>query len=159
MNWTTFAEKAQVHVLMHASNIQIQAIAPELTYELRHQVLWPDRPITYVILEEDFEGLHYGAIQNDQVMGVISVFQDGEKYRFRKFAVHPDHQGKGVGSALLRHVIKEMNGRSVPQLWCDARVTAIPFYERFGMKPGGAIFYKGEIAYTRFVLDLNTHVL
>lgn len=140
---------------MQSSDFRVQVITPEQTYALRHQVLWPNRPVDYVKLDEDFEGLHYGVITSDQVIGVISIFQDGLHYRFRKFAIHPDYQGKGLGSLLLTRVIEDLRIRGVCWLWCDARVTAIAFYERFGMQPEGSVFFKGEIAYTRLVLDLT----
>lgn len=133
----------------------IRIIRPEQTHALRHQVLWPDRPLSFVQLEEDAQGLHYGAFVHQEVIGVISVFSEGGIHRFRKFAVHPDYQGKGIGTALLTHVISQIRMEGGTQLWCDARVSAIPFYERLGMKPDGGIFYKGEIAYTRFRLMWN----
>jgi hypothetical protein len=40
-------------------------------------------------------------------------------------------------------------------LWCDARQNTLGFYERFGLRPEGDIFYKGPIAYVRLRLALS----
>jgi len=164
----------------------IRPITPEETYALRHSVLWPDKPLSYVQLEEDFDGWHFGAFlptcSDSSPVSVISVFLEGlpgESVdasvlvgRFRKFATAPEWQGRGIGTALLTHTIayltkaKEEGGMGATQVWCDARVVAKPFYERFGMVPEGGrgrtradekVFYKGDIPYLRMVLDLDAH--
>lgn len=50
-------------------------------------------------------------------------------------AVHPDHQGSGVGTALMHAVLGAAEGR-------DERIVALlgepAFYARFGFRPAGA---------------------
>lgn len=133
----------------------IRQIKPEETYKLRHEVLWPDKPFAYVMLEEDTEGWHFGAFRNDELLAVISLFEQSGVARFRKFATHPDCQRQGIGTKLLNQLIDEARQRGAHTLWCDARLSAAAFYQRFGMKPEGAVFYKGDIPYSKYVLDLT----
>ena len=133
----------------------IQPITATQTYALRHAVLWPGRPLAYVQLPDDAAGQHFGAFERHELVAVISLFvsPDGAA-RFRKFATSPAWQGRGIGSALLRHVIGAARAQGARSLWCDARHHTLPFYQRFGLLPEGAIFYKGDIAYQRLSRSL-----
>lgn len=140
--------------------ISIRSLTPEQTYPLRHAVLWPDKPVDYVRIDTDGEGLHYGAFRDDELVAVISLFIDGETgdsgrtVRFRKFATRPDCQRMGIGTQLMNHSIDEARRLNATVLWCDARLDAADFYRRFGMEPVSAIFYKGLIPYAKFSLTL-----
>ncbi|RCR70753.1 GNAT family N-acetyltransferase [Larkinella punicea] len=133
----------------------IRQIKPEQTYTLRHEVLWPDKPFDYVVLEEDAEGHHYGAFQDADLVAVISLFEENGVARFRKFATRPDCQRQGVGTQLLAFVLEEARRMGAKTIWCDARLSAADFYQRFGMEPEGEVFHKGPIPYSKFVLTLS----
>ncbi|AUD00698.1 GNAT family N-acetyltransferase [Spirosoma pollinicola] len=130
--------------------IHIQSITPEQTYALRHSVLWPDKLLEYVKVENDSDGYHFGAYRNDELIAVISLFVNGPESRFRKFAARPDCQRQGVGTLLLNHVMAEAQRLGASTLWCDARLDAADFYRRFGMEAVSEVFYKGPIPYARF---------
>ncbi|MBD2702400.1 GNAT family N-acetyltransferase [Spirosoma sp. BT702] len=140
--------------------IDIRPIPFEQTYQLRHKVLWPDKPFDYVKVENDSEGYHFGAFQNDELVAVISLFvglddknseqQTPKTARFRKFAARPDRQRQGIGTLLLNHVIAEAKRLGATTLWCDARLDAADFYRRFDMEAVSDIFYKGPIPYAKF---------
>lgn len=134
--------------------IQLKPISADDTLPLRHSVLWPDKPFDYVRLPNDAQGYHLGGFADGRLVSVISLFFDegAGSARFRKFATHPDYQNQGIGTQLLNHVIEKARQNDARELWCDARLTAAAFYERFGMTPDGDVFYKGEIPYSRFVL-------
>lgn len=134
--------------------IHIQPITPEQTYPLRHSVLWPHKPLDYVKVEDDAAGYHFGAFEDGALIAVVSLFVNGQESRFRKFAAHPDYQRKGVGTALLNHVIAEARRLEAKVLWCDARMDAADFYRRFGMSAVSEVFYKGPIPYAKFSLTL-----
>ncbi|WP_338876847.1 GNAT family N-acetyltransferase [Spirosoma sp. SC4-14] len=134
--------------------IDIRLITPEQTYPLRHRVLWPDKPLDFVKVDNDEDGYHYGAFLDEVLVAVISLFVDGETARFRKFATSPAYQRNGIGTQLLTHVIAEAKQLGATTLWCDARLDAADFYRRFGMKPVSEVFYKGPIPYARFSLSL-----
>ncbi|OUJ75292.1 GNAT family N-acetyltransferase [Hymenobacter crusticola] len=129
--------------------ITIRAIQPAATYPLRHSVLWPNKPLDYVKIDDDDLGMHFGAFHEEQLLGVISLFVNGEAARFRKFAVAPGSQRQGIGTRLLTHVMEEARQRGARTIACDARQEATGLYYKFGMEPAGPEFYKGSIAYVR----------
>jgi len=52
-------------------------------------------------------------------------------------AVHPDHQGEGLGSALLEHILEEGRRRSLAFATLEVRPsngTALALYERYGFE-------------------------
>ncbi len=129
---------------------QLQPIAAAQTYDLRHAVLWPDKPAAYVQLPDDDAGQHFGAFVAGELRAVISLFvTPAGEARFRKFATEPAWQGRGLGTALLRHTMQAARAQGAHTLWCDARQNTLPFYQRFGLAPEGDVFYKGDIPYLR----------
>jgi GNAT superfamily N-acetyltransferase len=130
----------------------ILPITPPQTYPLRHQVLWPDKPLEFVKVPDDEVGFHFGYFVDGELVSVISLFINEQKVaRFRKFATHPDFQRKGIGSQLLQYIFEKAVAWETTQIWCDARLDAKGFYERFGMKQDRHVFYKGEIPYVKMI--------
>lgn len=137
-------------------SVEIKEITPAQTYALRHAVLWPDQPPAYVQLPDDAAGQHFGAFAHGALVAVISLFVSADGVaRFRKFATDPAWQGRGVGTALLRHLIGVARAQGASVLWCDARHHTLPFYQRFGLAPEGEVFYKGELPYVRLSRKLT----
>lgn len=129
--------------------IVISSITSVETLPIRHQVLWPSKPIDYVRLNNDEEGNHYGLYLNDVLVSVISVFVKNGEAQFRKFATLEAHQGKGYGSMLFEYMLKALEEQGVYRIWCNARLDANEFYKRFGFKNASdQVFYKGDIGYT-----------
>lgn len=54
-------------------------------------------------------------------------------WRLRGMATIPEWRGKGAGSALLAAVVNHVAGMGGGVLWCNARLSAVAFYERAGM--------------------------
>lgn len=59
--------------------------------------------------------------------------------QLRGMAVLEEHQGSGVGKALLQHV-HGMARENDWQLWCNARTKAVPFYAKLGWCVDGEAF-------------------
>lgn len=129
--------------------VAIHPIEAAATYALRHAVLWPEQPPAYVQLPDDAAGQHFGAFVGDELVSVISLFVAGEEARFRKFATAPAWQGRGIGGQLLACTIAAATASGATSLWCDARASALGFYQRFGLQPEGPPFAKGDIPYQR----------
>jgi GNAT superfamily N-acetyltransferase len=122
--------------------MEIKELKKEETWEIRHRVLWPDRDITYIQLEDDDEGIHFGLFVEDKLVSVISLFLKGDAAQFRKFATLQEEQGKGYGSILLRHTLKEASLLGAKKIWCNARKNKTYFYSRFGLVEKGNVLAK-----------------
>lgn len=164
-------------VFFSKAQMNFVEISTEETVQLRHSVLWPDKPTSYVLLPEDNSGIHLGAIlPNDSSstghapVAVISLFREAlpeaelesagataePAARFRKFACDPAHQGHGVGTSLLQFAFQVARSRlGCSVVWCDARLETVGWYERRGMKRFGEHFFKGNVEYVRMKVSLG----
>ena len=134
--------------------IEVRRIAPEETVDIRHRVMWPDRPRSDVLLPGDQDALHFGAILSGTLIGVGSFFQDGAAYRLRKLAVEPAFQGKGIASTLIEVATQHLRTNGCTSIWCDARLSASEFYARIGFRLDPRVFQKNGLDYVVATLDL-----
>ncbi|WP_044171817.1 GNAT family N-acetyltransferase [Flectobacillus major] len=137
------------------STPQIENISAQQTWPLRQQVMWPHKPLAYVQLPDDEDGLHFGLFVDSQLIVVISLFVHGNTAQFRKFATLTTLQGKGYGSLLLQHLIADCRCRGVKSLWCHARTSALAFYQKFGLEAVGNTFEKDGIEYIKMQVEIE----
>lgn len=135
--------------------ILIKQIEASETWPLRHKVMWPNKPLDFVVLPNDEEGLHFGLYEKERLVSVISLFIDGQEGQFRKFATDDYFQGKGYGTKLLNHLIAEAKKLNIRSLRCNARITAIEFYQRFGMRVASESIRKNGKDYIMMELDFE----
>lgn len=131
----------------------IRGIDADTALEIRHRVLWPHLAPDASRVEGDEFAHHLGAYCGETLVGVASIFNDNGA-RLRKFAVLDEFQGQGVGRQLLESAIQFAQHMAVRRFWCDARVSATQYYQRFGFETEGDVFYKKELAYTVMALAL-----
>ncbi len=129
------------------SKFDIEQIRPELTWRLRQRVMYPQSKLYEMEMEEDNDGIHFGAFEDNALVGVVSLFQQGKDFQFRKFAVDTGMQNKGIGNALLKYMEDFALNEGAERIWCNARVSAIGFYMKFGFFKTGKIFSKNGLDY------------
>jgi len=129
------------------SEIQIEQIRYELTWRIRHAAMYPELDFDVVKLKEDPEGMHFGLYADDYLKSVISIFNEGGVYQFRKFATLPAVQGLGYGAMLLEHIIGYVKDRGATKLWCNARLPVSDYYERFGFLKTDHCYRKHNIEF------------
>ncbi|ANQ50852.1 GNAT family N-acetyltransferase [Flammeovirga sp. MY04] len=131
-------------------NVEIKEINAAQTWAIRHKVMWPNEPLSYVKIPDDDKGQHLGLFVGDQLTSVISLFMDEDKnVQFRKFATLIEEQGKGYGAMLLEKVIDIAKDRGAKLLWCNARASATILYEREGLKQTDTSFIRKGILFVR----------
>jgi GNAT superfamily N-acetyltransferase len=128
-------------------NFVIEQIRPELTRWLRQEVLYPEKQLTEMTLEEDSEGYHFGVFREGKLVAVVSLFIKGHDFQFRKFAVAAAMQKMGIGTALLQYITNFAVNEGAKRLWCNARLSAIPFYIKHDFLHTGNFFSKNGIDY------------
>jgi phosphoribosylformimino-5-aminoimidazole carboxamide ribotide isomerase len=127
--------------------LYIEQIRPELTWRLRQKVLYPGQKLYEMEMEEDNNGYHFGAFLDNELVGVVSLFQKGDDFQFRKFAVDESVQGKGIGKTMLQHLVDFVLNENAKRIWCNARLSAIGFYLKYGFKHTGQLFTKNGFDY------------
>lgn len=114
------------------------------TYPIRQQVLIPDHDLKKSKFEFDDDediSFHLGAFMDSKLVSVASfyyernvIFQDLHQYQLRGMATLPEYQGRGLSSELLNMAFPIIKQNFCTLLWCNARVTAIGYYEKVGFK-------------------------
>lgn len=127
--------------------ISIEQIRPELTWQLRKDLLYPAAMRHEMEMPEDVDGIHFGAFRVNKLAGVVSLFQDGTEFQFRKLAVAADMQHAGIGSALVAYVINYAEENGGTRIWCNARLEATGFYLKQGFQQTGNLFTRKSIDY------------
>lgn len=137
------------------THMDIRRICWQQTIPLRHQVLWPSKPPEYCHVDGDVNGLHFGFFIGETIICVASVYLDQNEARLRKFATDANYQNQGVGSKMLAHIIDDLKSTNTGLFWCDARESAVGFYERFDMHKASDRFYKADVAYFKMEIVLS----
>lgn len=129
------------------NTLHIEQITPELTWRLRRNELYPNETLPAMEMEEDQHGIHFGGFMDNKLVAVVSLFQNGTDFQFRKFAVAADMQGKGIGRDLLDYIIDFAKTEGATRIWCNARYSAVGFYQRSGFNSTGELFERKGIHY------------
>lgn len=71
---------------------------------------------------------------DEVVAGAMVLLFDDSSYMIVGIAVHREHQGKGIGTALIDFAESKCRADHAQKLWCWSmcRYEAKPFYERLG---------------------------
>ena len=136
--------------MMHS----IQKIASTETYPVRHIVLRAGKPIESCQFQGDeLETTnHFGYYINNQIIGVISIFEINNKqflvqksFQIRGMAVLPSFQKQGIGEALVKESEKFCTTQKANLIWFNARTTAVGFYQKMRYEIVGAEFEINEV--------------
>lgn len=127
--------------------MEIRKIQPEDTYDIRHKVMWAHKPLEFVKVDEDTEGVHFGLFEDTQLISVVSLFYKNDEVQFRKFATLTAFQGRGFGTHLLKHIFQLLEKQGVKKVWCNARSNKTTFYAKFGMTETSVRFQKEGLEY------------
>ncbi|MGA3352883.1 MAG: GNAT family N-acetyltransferase [Acidimicrobiales bacterium] len=142
--------------------VEVRQIPTAASYPLRHAVLRPQQDIEAVEWEgdEDPGTATFGAVEdaNGTIVGVATVLRESAPFepvvaglsgetgvesvtwRLRGMATRADLRSRGIGSNVLEAVVEHVAAEGGLLLWCNARVSAIGFYERAGFRTWGDEF-------------------
>jgi len=120
----------------------VRFISSQETLELRSKVLRNNLPIADCIFPTDeVKGaFHLGCFAEGKLVSIASFFpkkyQDRARqgYQLRGMATDKDQVGKGYGSKLIDFAVTQLNATNATYLWCNARSSAIDFYQKMGFK-------------------------
>jgi len=128
---------------------EIRRVTVDEILPLRSEVLRGGGPLERALLPGDSEGLgvHWGTWLAGRLVACVSLYDvtsdDGvPSTQLRGMATAPELRSQGFGGALLNVALKDWEERpdAVRPLWCNARIRAVPFYERHGFVGEGEPF-------------------
>jgi ribosomal protein S18 acetylase RimI-like enzyme len=85
---------------------------------------------------------HVVVVHAGQVVGMGRVVGDGAIYFYiQDIAVHPDHRRRGLGGAIMDHVIAYLRRQAPPRAFVGLFATTgtEAFYRRYGFQGGPAL--------------------
>ncbi len=135
--------------------ITIQIVDANTVLPVRQQVLWPNHPMAFCRIDEDAQGIHYAALIADEPVCVASIYDQAGQYQLRKFATLAQFQGRGIGREVLSRIIEDLEQTNRCALWCDARKTAIRFYQKLGFTVNSDVFNKHGLEYVKMSRQLQ----
>lgn len=135
--------------LTHRMRYTIRPVDAADTRALRRSVLRPHQDASKSVYPNDDAPatFHVGAFDRDRLVGVASMYHeamDGGRadtgWRIRGMATEPTYRGRGIGGALVEALIERARQCGGTYLWCNARTTATPFYDKCGFHQHGDAF-------------------
>ncbi len=122
-----------------SADITVLETSADRLVDLRHAILRAGLPREEAIFpgDERPDSLHVAAVIGDEVVGCASfhlnTWQEKPAYQLRGMATSATSRRKGVGRAMLIFAEQRLLERAMTnQLWCNARVPAVPFYLSMG---------------------------
>ncbi|WP_417566941.1 GNAT family N-acetyltransferase [Marinobacter sp.] len=110
-------------------------LAPASIQDIRQKVFIDEQKVPPELEWDETDEIadHYLAVLPDNTpAGVARLFSTLEETgHIGRMAILPEYRGRGIGEALLRHLIAESAGR-FSELRLSAQEHAIPFYQRSG---------------------------
>lgn len=97
--------------------------------------------------------LTYVAVEGRDIVGTASVIIEpklihncGMAGHVEDVAVHPKHQGKGIGKLLMEHIIKKCRMHRCYKVVLNCDPKNVAFYEKYGFKKTPDVFMRLDIA-------------
>ena len=144
--------------------MQVRRVPAAVVHPLRTDVLRPNWAHASAVYEIDalpgtvhvaaFDAAHVAAVGTafaeappDAVRAELpaSAYAPGAAWRLRGMASSGEARGRGFGKAVLDEVLAAAREAGASVLWCNARLGAVPFYERQGLATAGERFEMPEI--------------
>lgn len=115
--------------------------AAQLRYELFYQE--HNIPFESIFDPQEAEDLHFAIINNadHRVLAYGRLSQPQPNiFQIYQMVVLPAYQGRGLGKRLLQGLMAVAIDREADIVVLNARVTKMPFYQKSGFTPVGAVF-------------------
>lgn len=126
--------------------VRVERVPVEVVRPLRHAVLRAGQPLTHADNpgDDDPDVTHLAVLDGDRVLACASLYREPlhgrESWRLRGMASDPSVRGRGYGAMALAAALDVVMRSELPMVWCNARTSALPFYEKYGFVAQGEEF-------------------
>ena len=111
--------------------------------DLRYAVFFAVHHLPYSVMDDRHEAgaFHLVAKEGERVVGYGRLAGLGSgRYEISQMVVDPGRQRKGIGRSLLDSLLRRADQAGAGEITLNARVGAVPFYERAGFIQSGGCF-------------------
>jgi GNAT superfamily N-acetyltransferase len=143
----------------------IREISALDAHPLRRAVLRGGDPASDLHYPQDDnpDSFHLGAFDDDGTLVGVASFTPAETpyragvaaWQLRGMAVAPESQGSGLGAAVIAAAVDRIRSTGAPVLWCNARDTAVGFYDGLGFIVHGDGFVTPDSGLPHHVMVLD----
>lgn len=110
-----------------------QPVRPDEIESLRVAVGWDRMEGSYGTILPKLYAYYLVREESGNLVGFLSVLSDGVGDAFLlDLMVRPDHQNRGIGSALVKEAIRELKSAGVKCVQVTFNPELEPFFRRFG---------------------------
>ena len=119
------------------------------THPIRQEILrkgFPEEALVYEGDEEE-QTFHLGVFIENHLVSIASFYyhrhpdiEDEYQYRLRGMATRKEHRRQGLSTALLKTAFPIVKQNQCSLVWCNARETAVSFYEKLNFQKQGKRF-------------------
>ena len=109
-----------------------ESISPEALADLRESVGWNRMEKEYgnPLMTSFF---HIAVYDDDQLVGFVDSVSNGVTDAYiQDLMIHPDYQGKGLGTDLMKRMIDSLKEKHIYIISVVFEENLKPFYDRFG---------------------------
>ena len=123
------------------SQLQFSQVSVDLILPLRHRMLRQGMPFESARFPGDADDatVHFAAVQTADEKAVCCLtlmaaeWEGAAAWQLRGMATALELHGQGIGRQLFDHALSEARRRHPTwPLWCNARTSAVGFYQRVG---------------------------
>lgn len=101
--------------------------------------------------EFEDESIHYLAFCEGKPVGTARWRMTNDGIKLERFAVLLTFRRKGIGSALLEHILSEIDLSQ--DIYLHAQEYIVPFYINYGFRTEGDIFDEAEIPHYKMIYE------
>jgi len=122
--------------------------------KIRHRNLRQGKPYSTTSYKRDEENntFHLACILNKELISCATFYPENNKlfpnqkaYKLRGMATDDKYRKRGIGKKIMLRAFEEIKKKGGTLLWCNARLVAVDFYKKLGLKIIGEQFYIPEI--------------
>ncbi len=142
---------------MDGQSLHLERLTAEQVQPLRTRILRPhfdDGQICEFAEDHHHDTAHFGLVDADFDVHAVATFIHNpcpkecpreagvEAIQLRGMCVDEPEQGQGLGERLLEGALGRLAVRfpSAQIVWCNARTSAAPFYQKMGFQREGEVF-------------------
>ncbi len=105
--------------------------------------------------KEEFDGLdtdatHFLMFSDGKPVGTSRVRMTNEGAKIERFAVYKKFRGKYIGAKLFEEIMQAILPLN-QKIYLNSQVQAMKFYENFGFKKTGKLFYEANIKHYKMI--------
>ena len=111
-------------------------------------------PQSIEIDASDASCVHLLALDDDEhAIGTIRI-DIAQSGKVGRLAVLSTHRRQGVGRALMKRIHAVAKDNDLDTVWCNAQVSALPFYRALGYRVISESFYEADIEHAKMECKL-----